>query len=251
MPFSRKEFLHLGWKSFSALLLLPNVFLNSCAWEKKEDNDPKPEVEEDSDQPYIPPVGQNLSLDMGESFFYAGEDVEIKWQQTGLNKVTIYFSSDAGATWSALAMNIEASVGIYVWTVPQISSSLCLFRVTNAEDEQLKSESTTYFRIKRRTRLDLSLYSSLQTMNGFEIINLFNITTIIIRKTETEFLVLSMHCTHNGCIINYNGSTGFNCSCHGSQFNLGGEVLQGPAQHNLPEFENSYSVLDNELTITI
>jgi len=44
-------------------------------------------------------------------------------------------------------------------------------------------------------------------------------------------------CTHQGCTVNgWNGSV-FPCPCHGSQYNLNGAVVQGPAPLPLNHFE--------------
>ena len=44
-------------------------------------------------------------------------------------------------------------------------------------------------------------------------------------------------CTHQGCTVNgWNGSV-FPCPCHGSQYNLNGAVVQGPATLPLNHFE--------------
>ena len=44
-------------------------------------------------------------------------------------------------------------------------------------------------------------------------------------------------CTHQGCTVNgWNGSV-FPCPCHGSQYDLNGAVVQGPATLPLNHFE--------------
>ncbi|MCB2180211.1 Rieske (2Fe-2S) protein [bacterium] len=58
--------------------------------------------------------------------------------------------------------------------------------------------------------------------------------------TSEGFYALSSTCTHLGCTINL-GDEKFDCPCHGSQFNLSGKVLQGPAASPLPGFEVTLS----------
>lgn len=58
--------------------------------------------------------------------------------------------------------------------------------------------------------------------------------------SDEGFYALSSTCTHLGCTINL-GDEKFDCPCHGSQFNLAGKVLQGPAASPLPGFEVSLS----------
>jgi Rieske Fe-S protein len=46
--------------------------------------------------------------------------------------------------------------------------------------------------------------------------------------TESGFTALSLTCTHLGCTLEPN-ETGFDCPCHNSSFDTGGNVTQGPA----------------------
>jgi len=48
-----------------------------------------------------------------------------------------------------------------------------------------------------------------------------------------ELMVFSLVCTHLGCLVNV-ASDGFTCPCHGSRFDLNGNVKRGPATKNLP-----------------
>jgi Rieske Fe-S protein len=53
---------------------------------------------------------------------------------------------------------------------------------------------------------------------------------------DGDFKAFYMQCTHQGCEINAY-ETQFVCPCHGSEFNLDGKVLQGPAEKDLVEFK--------------
>jgi cytochrome b6-f complex iron-sulfur subunit len=49
---------------------------------------------------------------------------------------------------------------------------------------------------------------------------------------------LSAVCTHLGCITRYHSDEGvIACPCHGSRFDLEGNVVHGPAPHPLPWIE--------------
>jgi cytochrome b6-f complex iron-sulfur subunit len=46
-------------------------------------------------------------------------------------------------------------------------------------------------------------------------------------------------CTHLGCILSEKGSSGYQCACHGSDFDEQGRVLSGPAPRGMDWLEVS------------
>ena len=54
----------------------------------------------------------------------------------------------------------------------------------------------------------------------------------IVRDADGVFAISTV-CTHLGCLVKQ-GSDGFHCPCHGSQFAADGRVLRGPAPKSLP-----------------
>ncbi|VGO19304.1 QcrA and Rieske domain-containing protein [Pontiella sulfatireligans] len=59
---------------------------------------------------------------------------------------------------------------------------------------------------------------------------------VLRRQTETEVAAISLVCTHLGCTVN-RVETGFQCPCHGSQYDSDGLVVGGPAPKTLPWLE--------------
>jgi cytochrome b6-f complex iron-sulfur subunit len=53
---------------------------------------------------------------------------------------------------------------------------------------------------------------------------------------EAGIRALSLTCPHLGCTVEV-VPEGFTCPCHGSQFDLQGAVVRGPAQDRLPPLE--------------
>lgn len=70
---------------------------------------------------------------------------------------------------------------------------------------------------------------------------------IIVSQNETK--VYSAHCTHLGCKINQMDGERFVCPCHGSEYDLNGKVIKGPAYKNLAELNSQVS--EDGKTITI
>jgi Rieske Fe-S protein len=59
------------------------------------------------------------------------------------------------------------------------------------------------------------------------------VPALLIRSGDT-FRAISLNCSHLGCKVEAR-STQIECPCHGSKFNLDGEVLRGPAVSALKE----------------
>ena len=56
-------------------------------------------------------------------------------------------------------------------------------------------------------------------------------------NTDKGVAALYKVCTHLGCLYNWNSQEGkFICPCHGSQFQLNGTYIQGPAPRSLDRF---------------
>lgn len=63
------------------------------------------------------------------------------------------------------------------------------------------------------------------------------IGTIMLRHTkEHGFLALSTTCTHKGCEVRPT-PTAFQCPCHGSEYAITGELVDGPASGPLQKFQ--------------
>lgn len=70
----------------------------------------------------------------------------------------------------------------------------------------------------------------------------------IVVRTGNELRAFSLVCPHLGCVVDLK-KDGFTCPCHGSQFNLDGDVIQGPASQPLRPLdleidENGHLILD-------
>ena len=66
-------------------------------------------------------------------------------------------------------------------------------------------------------------------------------------RDDLGLYAISSVCTHLGCLVSYDGIQ-FECPCHGSKFDLNGDVLNGPAQSPLVHVELTVSP-DNLLVL--
>ncbi|HEX2909547.1 MAG TPA: metallophosphoesterase [Chloroflexia bacterium] len=74
--------------------------------------------------------------------------------------------------------------------------------------------------------------------------------TVFVVQQGQEYLALSDICTHQGCEVNWDAKNNlFQCPCHGSQYDLTGKNIAGPAPRPLPRFKTE--VVNNRLLITV
>ena len=62
----------------------------------------------------------------------------------------------------------------------------------------------------------------------------------IVMRTSSGYQALSLVCSHQGCTVNYGGSS-FLCPCHGASFDANGNVTGGPAPSALTKYAVSQS----------
>lgn len=58
----------------------------------------------------------------------------------------------------------------------------------------------------------------------------------IYKIKEDTYIASLLKCTHRGCELNVGGGI-YSCPCHGSEFSVQGDVLEGPAEDKLKTFK--------------
>lgn len=65
-----------------------------------------------------------------------GYSYPIKWSFSGENhKIKIYFSTNKGDTWSEISGEIDATLQIYIWSVPDIIQENCKIRIKDTQTD--------------------------------------------------------------------------------------------------------------------
>lgn len=78
----------------------------------------------------------------------------------------------------------------------------------------------------------------------------FHGAVIAVRKEDQVYFYHSK-CTHLGCEINLFDGKQLVCPCHGSHFDLQGQVTEGPAQKPLPKLKAQKDTAKNLYTIQL
>jgi len=99
--------------------------------------------------------------------------------------------------------------------------------------------------------LNIDSSSPLSTVGNAALLQYSNGNLLVDRSDQNTFNALSAICTHQGCLITqYDPSNEhFVCPCHGSAFNLNGQVVNGPAQRALSKYQTQFN--NNQLSISI
>ena len=87
-------------------------------------------------------------------------------------------------------------------------------------------------------------------VNGWEkTVNSYGV--FVLKRSDTEIIVLSNKCTHLGCRVNWRMETQeYICPCHDAQFGINGEVLGGPPPRPLDQYSgDQVKVEDGTLLI--
>lgn len=74
---------------------------------------------------------------------------------------------------------------------------------------------------------------------------------LIVRSATGDYTAFSLQCTHMGCPVNAPVGTVLTCPCHGSQFDLAGKVVKGPADAPLGKYHTEYHAGVKRLTVYV
>ncbi|MCI0406928.1 MAG: Rieske (2Fe-2S) protein [candidate division Zixibacteria bacterium] len=90
---------------------------------------------------------------------------------------------------------------------------------------------------ENRIRLALAELPKLSEPGGFIKVYPFGFAhpIVVFENSSGELFAISTTCTHAGCEVRKTKSK-FECPCHGSQYDLTGKVMRGPAPANLTRF---------------
>lgn len=74
------------------------------------------------------------------------------------------------------------------------------------------------------------------SMNSARIFKVNKEPVILVHTSTGQYRAFNARCTHLGCVVQYStadGPPGFTCNCHGSEFDITGKNIDGPAPRPL------------------
>jgi photosystem II stability/assembly factor-like uncharacterized protein len=74
-----------------------------------------------------------------------GSNKNITWTSTGVTNVKIEYSTNNGSSWMTVIASTPASTNLYVWTVPNTPSNLCLVKISDVNNASITDVSNGTF----------------------------------------------------------------------------------------------------------
>jgi nitrite reductase/ring-hydroxylating ferredoxin subunit len=96
--------------------------------------------------------------------------------------------------------------------------------------------------------LQIGAGSPLASVGGAALVDSSRGRFLVSRTGQDTFTALTAKCTHQGCTVTGFENQTFVCPCHGSRFDTGGRVTNGPASRALESFPTRFA--NDVLTIT-
>ncbi len=176
---------------------------------------------------------------------YSGESFRLSWEAKNIDRLSLYLRYGVN-DWQLYSTDIEAAVGSYDFILPSkfTSTSVSLKLVGEDKEAQLINLIA-----QNAVKINLNNYPDLSSIGGITGIQINQETAFLKRATINSVVCFNSACTHAGCPISYfKPQNKFNCSCHGSQYDNNGDVLQGPASSALIQY-SCEAIIDNAVRI--
>ncbi|MEO6940119.1 MAG: M12 family metallo-peptidase [Candidatus Kapaibacterium sp.] len=94
-------------------------------------------------QPSVPTI--IVLAPRGGDTLHGASVYPIEWTYANITKVGLQFSSDGGTKWQPIADKIDAPLGTYAWSVPNLSSTKLLVRAIDQSDSDSRAADTSLF----------------------------------------------------------------------------------------------------------
>lgn len=129
---------------------IPNTISTNCKVRVSDASDGNPYDDSDNFFSIIPaPDIKVVSPNGGESL-QSGTNTQITWNAVNIAFVKIEYTTNGGAVWNTI-VNSFASTGSYPWTIPNVNSTQCKIRISDADNGVPFDLSDNNFSITNQT----------------------------------------------------------------------------------------------------
>ncbi|MBL7997207.1 MAG: Rieske (2Fe-2S) protein [Candidatus Kapabacteria bacterium] len=132
-----------------------------------------------------------------------------------------------------------------------VSATSVATLLASCEEDTIKNSGQTI-------SVDISGDKALETVGGVVAKTIGGNSTVVVRASESEYVVLSRVCSHQGCTVSVpaNASERIVCPCHLAEFNplTGAQVKEPNASGTrgpLKRYASSYNPSTKTLTVTL
>ena len=102
----------------------------------------------------------------------------------------------------------------------------------------------------RKVALALAKVETQKSVGGSIILKVKGKLLLLVRDSVTSVRAFNPLCTHRECVVAYHsGEHKIKCPCHGSQFDMAGKVLKGPASRPLETY--SAELAGEQIIVTL
>jgi cytochrome b6-f complex iron-sulfur subunit len=105
---------------------------------------------------------------------------------------------------------------------------------------------------QRRLALSLDKVEKLKTPGGAALLKIERREILFVRESEERVCAFNPTCTHKQCTVEYSkDKRRLVCPCHGSNYDLSGKVLNGPAEKPLQVYDAALDSANNRIILTV
>jgi hypothetical protein len=147
---------------------IPSTLSNKCRIKISDADNGTPSDSSSSNFSIVSAAAKTLSLTSpvgAESWAY-GTTQKITWTSTGITNVKLEYTTDGGTSYNIITSSYAASSGSYTWTVPNLSSSTCKIRISDASNSSLTSSSPAYFALTPQQTIAITAPTAGETITA-------------------------------------------------------------------------------------
>jgi len=166
--------------------------------------------------------GKELSIITpdGANNFLPDTDTTITWTSTNVSNIKIEYTLDDGNNWISIVTSTPASIGMFIWSVPDTVSFLCKVKISDVSDINVYDKSDDLFSISDPgvfycgdtivDSRDGQIYNTVQIGNQCWLVENLNIgTRLDAGNNQTQNGTIEKYC--------YNDNTS-NCDIYGGLY---------------------------------